>query len=86
MSNPVGDGKYRRAREAGGAGGKLLGAGGGGFLLLCCRPQKQSAVREALLDLREMRFKMSEGGSQILHNDETHTANVAALPAYSHRN
>ena len=86
ISNPIVDGKYRLAKAAGASGGKLLGAGGGGFLLLCCRKEKQAAVREALADLREMRFKMSEGGSQILHNDETHTANAAALPAYSHRN
>jgi D-glycero-alpha-D-manno-heptose-7-phosphate kinase len=85
ISNPVVDGKYRVAKEAGASGGKLLGAGGGGFLLLCCRPEKQAAVRTALRELREMRFKMSEGGSQILHNDETHTANMAAAPAYSHQ-
>jgi D-glycero-alpha-D-manno-heptose-7-phosphate kinase len=86
ISNPVVDGKYRLARDAGASGGKLLGAGGGGFLLLCCAPEKQAAVREALRELREMRFKISEGGSQILHNDETHTANAASVPAYSHRN
>ena len=84
LSNSVVEANYRLARDAGAAGGKLLGAGGGGFLLLFCPPAKQAQVREALSELREMQFKMTDTGSQVLHNDETHSANVAALPAYSH--
>jgi D-glycero-alpha-D-manno-heptose-7-phosphate kinase len=85
ISNSMVETNYKLAKEAGAAGGKLLGAGGGGFLLLFCRPERQSQVREALSDLREMQFKMTASGSQVIHNDETHAANVAALPAYSMR-
>lgn len=85
ISSSMVETNYQLAKEAGAAGGKLLGAGGGGFLLLFCAPKKQAQVREALSELREMKFKMTEGGSQVLHNDETHAANVAALPAYSIR-
>lgn len=85
ISNPMIESNYRLAKEAGAAGGKLLGAGGGGFLLLFCDPEKQAGVREALSDLREMQFKMTDAGSQVLYNDETHAPNVAALPAYSYR-
>ncbi|HZD16559.1 MAG TPA: GHMP kinase [Actinomycetota bacterium] len=36
------------ARGAGAGGGKVCGAGGGGYLLLACRPERHTAVREAL--------------------------------------
>jgi D-glycero-alpha-D-manno-heptose-7-phosphate kinase len=68
------DGDYSAARSAGASGGKLLGAGGGGFLLLFCDPAKQSAVRQALSGLREMRFNFSTAGSQVLYQDETDTS------------
>ncbi|HEU5403995.1 MAG TPA: hypothetical protein VFU86_21755, partial [Terriglobales bacterium] len=73
ISSPSIETYYRRAREAGADGGKLLGAGGGGFLLLYCRLEKQAQVREALSDLREMAFTMTQEGAQILHNDRLDT-------------
>jgi D-glycero-alpha-D-manno-heptose-7-phosphate kinase len=45
----------------------LLGAGHGGFLLLFCPPQKKSAVREALRDLRELEFGFEPEGSKIIY-------------------
>lgn len=75
------DAFYAAGRRAGAAGGKLLGAGGGGFLLLFCDPAKQEAVRRALAGLREMRFRFSTGGSQVLYQDETDRAIVTAPSA-----
>jgi D-glycero-alpha-D-manno-heptose-7-phosphate kinase len=56
---------YSRALTAGARGGKLLGAGGGGFLLLFVSPEAQPAVRSALVELREVRFKFEPMGTRI---------------------
>jgi D-glycero-alpha-D-manno-heptose-7-phosphate kinase len=69
ITNEMIDLVYRRAREAGANGGKLLGAGGGGFLLLSCPVDKQQFVRQALGQLRELPFGISEEGSSVLFND-----------------
>lgn len=57
---------YRRAQDAGAWGGKLCGAGGGGFLLFIVPPERQSAVRNALADLKEVPVGPEAHGSQIL--------------------
>jgi D-glycero-alpha-D-manno-heptose-7-phosphate kinase len=67
ISNPEIDGLYERARKAGALGGKLLGAGGGGFLLFFVERDRQPAVREALKDLRELRFRPEPQGSKIVY-------------------
>lgn len=72
ISNKAIESNYQLAREAGAEGGKLLGAGGGGFLLIYARPEKQSEVRRALRDLREMPFQMTREGSQIIYSDGQH--------------
>jgi D-glycero-alpha-D-manno-heptose-7-phosphate kinase len=59
------DGWYQAARDAGATGGKLLGAGAGGFLLFSAPPDRQSAVRSALAELREVPFLFSARGTQI---------------------
>jgi D-glycero-alpha-D-manno-heptose-7-phosphate kinase len=66
------DEMYCRALASGAAGGKLLGAGTGGFLLLYCEPERQQKVRCSLKELREMPFRFSEGGSQVIfsNNDD----------------
>lgn len=69
ITNEVVETNYRAAREAGAAGGKLLGAGSGGFLLLSCEPAKQTQVRRALAELREMPVTLTASGSEIVHND-----------------
>lgn len=61
---------YSRAMQAGASGGKLLGAGSGGFLLLYCEPDQQDAVREALQEVREMPFRFSQAGSQVIFSNE----------------
>ena len=60
------DDSYERARVAGALGGKLLGAGGGGFLLLFVPPDRQPAVRNALRELREIPFRFTWHGTEIL--------------------
>lgn len=67
VTNPKIEHWYRLAREAGAVGGKLLGAGGGGFLLFYVPPDRQQAVRKALIDLREMPIALDSTGSQIMY-------------------
>ena len=67
IANPLIDGIYDKAINAGADGGKLLGAGGGGFMLFYVRPEYQQAVREALKDYLEVEFKIDYEGATIIH-------------------
>ena len=67
ISNPLIDETYNKAINAGAMGGKLLGAGGAGFMLFYVPEEKQESVREALKELREMTFKMDNGGASIIY-------------------
>jgi len=67
ISNPNIDKWYQAARKAGAVGGKLLGAGGGGFLLFYVPKEKQPAVRQALAELNEMKYRIDMQGSCIVH-------------------
>jgi len=67
VSNETIDEAYARAIKAGALGGKLLGAGSGGFLLVFRPPEKATAVSLALAPQLEVRFKLENGGSQIVH-------------------
>jgi D-glycero-alpha-D-manno-heptose-7-phosphate kinase len=71
ISNAAIDGWYDAARRAGAVGGKILGAGGGGFLLLYVRPEHQSAVKEALRELRRIPFRFEREGSKIVFYNPT---------------
>jgi D-glycero-alpha-D-manno-heptose-7-phosphate kinase len=66
ISSPKIDEYYERARKAGAEGGKICGAGNGGFLLFISRPQKQSAVRQALGELLEVPIRFEVHGSRVL--------------------
>jgi D-glycero-alpha-D-manno-heptose-7-phosphate kinase len=66
ISNAAIDSAYARARAAGAIGGKLLGAGGGGFLLLYGEPEHQPAIRQALANLREVRFRFEDQGTRLI--------------------
>jgi len=65
ISNTAIDRLYERARAAGAVGGKIAGAGGGGFLLLYCPKPAQAAVRQALVDLQPLDFRLDWGGARI---------------------
>jgi D-glycero-alpha-D-manno-heptose-7-phosphate kinase len=60
---------YERALDAGATGGKIAGAGGGGFLLVFCPPDRQSSVRTALSDLKELPFQLEIDGSKVIFNN-----------------
>lgn len=67
ISNSSIDTYYEAARAAGALGGKILGAGGGGFLLLYVNEEKQNAVRQAMIGLREIPFEFEPQGSKIIY-------------------
>lgn len=58
---------YSLAKKNGALGGKILGAGGGGFLLFYCRKGKQDALRRALNELREVKFKFDTIGTKVIY-------------------
>jgi D-glycero-alpha-D-manno-heptose-7-phosphate kinase len=58
---------YYRALQNGAIGGKLLGAGGSGFLLFYCDKKEQPRLRQALADLRELKFRFEGEGSRIIY-------------------
>jgi D-glycero-alpha-D-manno-heptose-7-phosphate kinase len=66
VSDDAVDRHYELARQAGATGGKILGAGGGGFLLMFARPERQTNVRAALRELRELPLRFSSQGTQIV--------------------
>ena len=66
ISNNLIDKYYEKAINAGASGGKLLGAGGGGFLLFYCEKANQEKLRNALKNLRELKFKLENQGSKII--------------------
>jgi D-glycero-alpha-D-manno-heptose-7-phosphate kinase len=57
---------YEEAMNAGALGGKICGAGGGGFLLFVVPPDKQDAVRQALMELKAVPLTAEVHGSQVL--------------------
>lgn len=62
------DRMYNLALRAGAWGGKILGAGGGGFLMLMVEPEKQEAVATVLASYRQVKFKFSDKGSEIVYH------------------
>lgn len=65
ISDDTIDDLYARALDGGATGGKILGAGGGGFLLLFVPAARQTAVRTALADIREVPLRFSARGTHI---------------------
>ena len=68
ITNNAIDDMYELARRHGAIGGKITGAGGGGFLLLYVPYERQSAVRNALCDLRELPFRLESDGTKVIFN------------------
>lgn len=69
ISTDLIDTLYRKATDAGALGGKLLGAGGGGCLLFYVNEENQDAVRAALSDMLEIKFKFENEGTRIICNN-----------------
>jgi len=67
ITNPLIDESYEKAINAGALGGKLLGAGGGGFLLFYVLPENQQKVKDALSNLKFMKFVFDNHGSSIIY-------------------
>ncbi|MFQ5835164.1 MAG: GHMP kinase [bacterium] len=59
---------YQTALKEGALGGKISGAGGGGFLLLYCPFERQSRIRKALGNLRELSFRFEKEGTKAIFN------------------
>lgn len=68
ISSPEIDALYESALDAGATGGKIAGAGGGGFLLLYCPPDRQSAVRDVLAEMKELPFSLERDGTKVIFN------------------
>jgi D-glycero-alpha-D-manno-heptose-7-phosphate kinase len=62
------DDAVERALGAGATGAKVTGAGGGGFLLVVCPLERQRAVREALVEMRELPIAIDPSGSRVVYN------------------
>jgi D-glycero-alpha-D-manno-heptose-7-phosphate kinase len=68
ISNPDIDQMYQKAKNAGAIGGKIAGAGGGGFLLLFVPLEKQTKVRQALSNFKELNFNLERDGAKSIFN------------------
>lgn len=68
ISNPEIDKMYDNALKAGAIGGKICGAGGGGFLLTYAQQKKQTMIRFALREYKEMPFMLERDGSKVILN------------------
>lgn len=68
ISNAPIDEMYETARKAGAVGGKIAGAGGGGFMLLYCPSERQTAVRDALVEMKELPFNLERDGTKVIFN------------------
>jgi D-glycero-alpha-D-manno-heptose-7-phosphate kinase len=68
ISNSQIDQAVEAALAAGATGAKVTGAGGGGFLLVVCPLERQRAVRDALLHMRELPIKIDPSGSRVVFN------------------
>jgi D-glycero-alpha-D-manno-heptose-7-phosphate kinase len=67
ITNDFIDRLYEKAKKAGAHGGKLAGAGGGGFLFLFVPEEKKAAVRKAMGNLLEVKFRFESEGSKIIY-------------------
>jgi D-glycero-alpha-D-manno-heptose-7-phosphate kinase len=57
---------YRTGIKHGASGGKLLGAGNGGFIMFFAPPQNHQRIKDALSELRPIKFGFDRTGAQIV--------------------
>ena len=66
ISDPQIDAWYRAGILHGAKGGKLLGAGNGGFIMFFSPPENHQKIKEALSELRPIKFGFDRAGAQIV--------------------
>jgi D-glycero-alpha-D-manno-heptose-7-phosphate kinase len=69
ISTPQIERAFNEALELGALGGKVVGAGGGGFFLLALEPQKREAFIDSFSEYRNLPFKVSQTGAEIIYSD-----------------
>lgn len=57
---------YQTGIRHGAKGGKLLGAGNGGFIMFFAPPETHQTIKNALSDLRPIKFSFDRTGAQIV--------------------
>ena len=78
VSNSEVDEIYKIARKNGAVGGKLLGAGSKGFMLFFAPPEKQAALKRALIRYVWVPFQFEHDGSTTIYEDRDETARLPA--------
>ncbi len=73
ITNPRIDDWYEKAKCAGAVGGKVCGAGGGGFLMFITPRSRRQAVREALVDLEQIKIGFEPQGAHLVAASGGHT-------------
>jgi D-glycero-alpha-D-manno-heptose-7-phosphate kinase len=68
VSNQQLDDAVEGALAVGATGAKVAGAGGGGFVLVSCPLECQTAVREAMGEMKELPIKIDAYGSRVIFN------------------
>jgi D-glycero-alpha-D-manno-heptose-7-phosphate kinase len=66
ISDPQIDTWYAKGISSGALGGKLLGAGNGGFIMFYAPIEKHSKIKDALSDLKPVKFCFDRAGAQIV--------------------
>ena len=70
VSNSSIDSAISSAMSSGAIAAKVVGAGGGGFLMVVVDPDKRSKFIEKFKNLRQLPFRISEKGAEVVYSDE----------------
>ena len=70
ISNSSIDSAISSALSSGAIAAKVVGAGGGGFLMVVVDPDKRSQFIEKFKNLRQLPFRISEKGAEVVYSDE----------------
>jgi D-glycero-alpha-D-manno-heptose-7-phosphate kinase len=70
VSNSSIDSAISSALSSGAIAAKVVGAGGGGFLMVVVYPDKRFQFIEKFKNLRQLPFRISEKGAEVVYSDE----------------